>query len=43
MGIILHTGMKCVNMDENKSRVIDYFNKTAVGVVDIISNRQHSS
>ena len=39
---MLHTGMKCVTMDENKSRVFDLFDRTAVGVVedDIISNRQ---
>jgi len=38
----LHTGMKCVTMDENKSRIFDLFDRTAVGVVedDIISNRQ---
>ena len=42
MHIILHTGVKCVTMDENKSRVFDLFNGTAVCVVedDIISNRQ---
>ena len=34
--------MKCVAMDENKSRVFDLFNRTAVGVVedDIFSNGQ---
>ena len=39
---LLHTGMKCVTMDENKSRVFDFFDRTAVGVMedDIISNRQ---
>ena len=40
---LLHTGMKCVTiMDENKSRVFDLFNRTAVGVMEdnIISNRQ---
>ena len=42
MRIILHTSMKCVTMDENKSRVFDIFDRTTVGIVedDIISNRQ---
>ena len=42
MRIILHTGMKCEAVDENKSRVFCPFDRTAVGVVedDIISNRQ---
>ena len=40
--IILHTSMKCVTMDENKSRVFSIFDRTAVGVVedDILSNGQ---
>ena len=42
MLITLHTGMKCVTMDENKSRVFGIFDRTAVGVVedDISSNGQ---
>ena len=40
---LLHTGMKCVTMDKNKSRVFDPFDRTAVGVMkdDIVSNRQN--
>ena len=39
---VLHTGMKCEAVDENKSRVFGIFDRTAVGVVedDIIFNRQ---
>ena len=40
--VVLHTGMKSVAMDENKSRIVDVLDRTTVGVVedDIISNRQ---